>query len=126
MSEQTPSPLGDTFDRVRRNLKGLPDTVTAGPSTIETFTPLVELAETWIVSTVRQKERGDIIFLQIIDGSGGRRFVVPPDVADAIARQRDSLTTKNRRKGARQAVETRAARGIEPAFLKSRKRGVKS
>lgn len=106
--------LGDTFDRVRRQLNGLPDTVTAGPSTIETFTPLVELAETWIVSTVRQRERGDIIFLQIIDGNGGRRFVVPPAVADAIARQRETLVSKSRRKGARQAVETKRARGIDP------------
>jgi hypothetical protein len=127
-NEAKGSPLGDTYDRVARGLRGLPDTVKAGPATIETFTPVVELAETWIVTTVRsaaaaklgtnpesrkQRERGDVIFLQVISGAGGQRFILPPDVADAIARQRDALSAKNRTRAAR--VNVRAARAAQLA-----------
>jgi hypothetical protein len=114
--------LGDPFDRVRRNLNGLPDVVMAGPATVETFTPVLELAETWIVTTARQRDRGDVIFLQVISGNGGQRFIVPPKVADAISRQRDALSVKNRRKGARQAYETQVAAGNDPAARLARAR----
>jgi hypothetical protein len=133
MNEQPAvSPLGDAFDRTRRALADLPETVAAGPSTIETFTPVLELAETWIVTTIRssavarlgrktdtKRERGDVIFLQVISGSGGQRFVLPPDVADAISRQRDALSVKNRTRAARinvqAAQEAQRAAGINRA-----------
>lgn len=123
MNDQSNSPLGDEFDRTVRSLTGLPDTVQAGPSTIVTISPLINLAQTWIVQTYRQRERGDIILLQRIDGSGGQRFVVPPDVARAIAAQYDSLSKKNRKRGARQAYETRIAKGDDPAAALRRTRG---
>lgn len=115
MSEQERSALGDDFDRMMRQLDGLPDTVRTKPSThdVQTF---IGLAQSWIVTTFRRSERnnegqviktGDTIFVRFVDANGGHRFIIPPEVADAIARQRDSLTTKNRRKAARQAVETR-------------------
>ena len=50
------------------------------------------------------------------------RIAVPPAAADAVARQRDALTTKNRKKAAREQAQARKARGEQPAFLKIRKR----
>lgn len=125
-------PLGDAYDRVIRQLTGLPDTIATKPSTIATLTPIMNLAQTWIVQTYRQRDRGgdaakskDIIFLQYIDANGGKRFVIPPDVADAIARQRDALSTKNRSKSAKERAAERKAAGIAPGFMKNPNRGRK-
>lgn len=131
MRDEEVSPaLRDEFDNLVRRLTGLPDTVSTKPSTITTVTPLVSQVTTWIVQTYRRSERnengaivksGDIIFLQYIDASGGKRFMVPPDVADAIARQRDALGTKNRKRAARANAASRKARGIKPNFRKKEK-----
>lgn len=127
------SPLGDAYDRVIRQLTGLPDTIATKPSTIATLTPMLSLAQTWIVQTYRQRDRGgdtakskDVIFLQYIDAQGGKRFVIPPDVADAIARQRDALSAKNRSKSARERASERKAAGLAPAFTKNPNRGRKA
>lgn len=109
------NPLGDEYDRVARALRGLPDVVNTKPSTVTVLSPVLELAQTWIIETVRQTEKGDTIFLQYLGSSGSVRIVVPPAVADLIARQRDALATKNRRKGARKAYENRVAAGEDPA-----------
>lgn len=81
--------------------------------------------ETWIVTTVRTEE-GDTVFVQRVGAEGGSRFAVPPRVANAIAGQRDLLTTRSRRRGARRAVETKREAGIavgNPAALaKARRR----
>lgn len=109
MSNEQSMPLGDEYDRVARALDGLPDVVTSRPSTINVKSLLIGNAQQWIVVTTRQKDRGDYVFISYVDAQGGRRYVIPPEVIEAVVRQRDSLTTKNRKKGARQAVETRKA-----------------
>ena len=123
------SPLGDAFDQAARKFEDRPDTVRASAN-IRTISPL-GIVERWTIETYRHplpprkpgvgEVRGDTILLE--HGSGDRylRLVLPPEVTDAIARMRDSLTTKNRRRGAKRAVQTRAERGIEPAFLKHRR-----
>ena len=112
-------PLGDDFDRMIRTLTGLPDVINTKPSTVSTLTPILNLAQTWIIQTYRHPEQGDVVFLQFIAAGGSMRVVIPPDVAAVIARQRDALTTRNRRRGAQQAAATRQARGIKPTFTKS-------
>jgi hypothetical protein len=47
------------------------------------------------------------------------RLALPPKVAAAIARQRDSLTKQNRRKASKQAAQDRMDRGEAPAFLRA-------
>lgn len=130
MKDDIDNPLGDEFDRMMRRLTGLPDTIHTQPSNVTTITPLIGLSQTWIIQTYRRRDRGDgggrdttedIIFLQNISAAGSMRVVVPPAVANAIARQRDALTTKSRRIGAKQAVQTRADRGIKPTFKKKAK-----
>lgn len=117
--------LGDEFDRTVRHLNGLPDTVHTQPATKRTLTPILNLAQTWIVQTYRQKEIGDTILIEYGAGDGHFRIAIPPVVAELIARQRDALTDKNRRRGALQAVETRRALGIEPRFVKGGDRTAK-
>jgi hypothetical protein len=114
------SPLGDAYDQSARKLENRPDTVHATAS-IKTTSPL-GVVERWTIETYRhplppkknQKPgveiRGDTILLEHGSGSEYLRLVIPPDVSDAIARQRDSLTTKNRKRGAQRAVQTRSER----------------
>lgn len=89
-----------------RNGGDNPAAVAAKGSTL-TLTTLLGHTETWVVKTIRVDGR-DTSFLQRIDGQGGMRLVLPPEVVSAIARQRDTITSVMRRKGAKKAAETRA------------------
>jgi len=104
----------DTFDRVIGMLHDLPDVTTSRPSTVVSVTPMLGRAQTFIVQTYRQREVGDFIFVQHIDGSGGARFVIPPSASEAIARQRETLGLTVRRKVGRRVAEERKARGERP------------
>lgn len=112
--------LGDLFDRTIRSLRGLPDTISVQPSTIRAHSKVLELSQTFIVQTFRQKEQGDTVFIEYIGAEGSLRLALPPDVADVIARQRDALTSKSRKKAAKASAADRKARGIEPGFLKKK------
>lgn len=109
------------FDRILAGLDGLPDVTHAGPSTLRSVS-FIGTAQTFIVSTYRMREKGDTIFLETISSEGSLRLVIPPAVADAIARQRDSLTTKVRRKVGKASAEARKQRGELPGFMKEGKR----
>jgi len=113
--------LGSIYDRTFRALHGLPDVTSTKPSPIRTVHPVLEIAQTFIIQTVRHKERGDWIFMEYIGTEGSIRVALPPEVADCIARQRDALTTKNRKRAAKVEAARRKAQGIRPGFLKVRK-----
>lgn len=103
----------DDFDRHMGSLDGLPDVVRTKPTTLRTTSPLVGSAQTFIVQTVRRKDMGDTIFLEYVDRDGSKRIVIPANVADTIARQRDALGTMSRRKAARTIAQERKEQGIE-------------
>lgn len=119
--------MGDTsvdpFDRILGSLHGLPDITSTKPATIRTMTPLLGTSEMFIVQTYRQREQGDIIFLECVSRAGTVRLALPPQVADTIARQRDALTGKSRSRAAKANMEARMSRGEVPAFLKKKKGG---
>lgn len=108
----------DKFDRMIGALEGLPDVTKVAPSTIVALSPLIGESQTFIVQTFRQREVGDTIFLQYLDGTGSVRIAIPPAAADAIARQRDALTTKVRKRIGKDAAAARKARGELPGFMK--------
>lgn len=112
----------DVFDRLLGNMHGLPDVSSTKPTTIRTVTPLIGTSEVFIVQTYRQKEVGDTIFLEAVGKAGAVRLALPPQVADAIARQRDALTGKSRSRAARANMEARMQRGEVPGFMKGKKR----
>jgi hypothetical protein len=64
----------------------------------------------WIVETYRI-DGGELVFLQKNGAGGGERFVLPREITAALARQRDQVITKARKRAAKQAVETRRERG---------------
>lgn len=127
----------EAFDRELGQLHGLPGVTSTRQATVR-HVGLVE-SSTFIVQTYRQRDLAaedakakpsrDTIFLEYI-GAGGKAFrvVLPPGVAEVIARQRDQLGTINRRRGARAAVDTKRAAGIDPAaalrkFRKTKRSG---
>lgn len=122
MSDATRSALGDEFDRTVRSLTGLPDVISTKASTVRHVTPVLNQAQTFIVQTYRQAERGDTVLIEYVDANGSFRMVIPPGVADTIARQRDALTTKRRVQIGKQAAAERKAAGLAPAFQKKEKK----
>lgn len=106
-------------------MSGLPDVITTKATTVRALSKVLELAQTFIVQTYRQKETGDVIFIEYIGAEGSLRLALPSVVSDVIARQRDALTDKSRSKAAKVNALNRKARGIEPGFKKSNgKRGI--
>ena len=116
MEESTRS----NFDRILSGLHGLPDVTHTQPSTIRTV-DFIGTSQTFIICTYRMREQGDTIFLEIVSAEGSTRVVLPPQVADAIARQRDALTAKVRRKHGKRIAEERKARGEQPGFMRQKK-----
>jgi len=109
--DATNSRLGDAFDAAVRSLEGIPDVVNTKAATLRVVHPVLSIAQTFIVQTYRHPERGDTILIEYVGADGTWRLALPQAVADTIARQRDALVTKNRKRGARKAVETRRAKG---------------
>ena len=120
----TRSRLGDLFDRTLRALRGLPDVTETKPATKRAYSTVIELAQTFIVHTLRQSDGEskprDHCFLEYVDAEGSIRIVLPPEVCDTIARQRDALGSKNRKKAAKREAARRTAAGIKPGFLKTK------
>lgn len=108
------------YDRQLSGLHGLPEVASTKPSTLRAVSPFGLGTNVFIVQTFRQKEVGDTIFLEHGSEAGYVRIVIPPAVADAIARQRDQLTFKVRSRAGKQNAENRAALGIKPGFMKGK------
>lgn len=125
MSDNTSQSITrDKFDYMIGALHGLPDVVASAPTTIRTTVPIVGASVTFIIQTYRQRDSGDTIFVECVSGEGSLRLAIPPKVADAIARQRDAVTTKARRKAARQTAQDRKDRGELPGFMRNKVRAV--
>jgi hypothetical protein len=115
--------LGTIFDHTLRSLHGVPDVAHTKATTLRTMTPVLELAQTFIVQTYRARERGDYIFVEYVGTEGSARICLPPAVAEAIGRQREALTGKNRRAAARARAAADKAKKIKPGFLRVKKAG---
>ena len=63
--------------------------------------------------------------MQYVDDGGSVRIAIPPAAAEAIARQRDALTAKVRKRVGKEQAQARAARGEVPGFLRTKKGGTK-
>lgn len=104
------------FDRLMGALDGVPDSTRTKESVVR-YTPTWGVGSgtsTYIVQTIRRKEEGDYVFVECVRDGETVRLPLPPEVSEVIARQRDSLTTTNRRLGAKAAAAVRKARGDVP------------
>ena len=119
--DNSDSPTRTYFDRVLSGLHGIPDVTHTQPSTVRAV-DFIGTSQTFIITTYRMREQGDTIFLEMVSGEGSMRVVLPPQVADAIARQREALTVKVRRKIGKRIAEDRKARGEKFGFENSKPR----
>jgi hypothetical protein len=90
-------------DRLLAEYEGLPDALKTGTSTIRAV-PFIPTHPTslWVVQTLRVKDRGDFAFItRVSDPDGALQLVLPPQVTEVLARQRDQLTTRSRSKAAK-------------------------
>lgn len=125
MADQEYKTISD-FDRMMGALEGLPDIVNTKPSTIQ-VTTIIGVSNAYIVQTFRQRDgqgkdarTKDTVFLQVVSHEGTVRIVLPPEVSDTIARQREAVGTKTRKKTAKRLAQERKDAGIVPGFLRGR------
>jgi hypothetical protein len=117
----------DKFDRMMGSLDRVPTVAKSKAATVSAVTPLIGEVQTFIIQTYRQPpddeggKAGDFIFVQYMDADTHVRLCLPPGAADAIARQRDALTTKNRKRAAKLQAQQRKARGEVPGFMRKKK-----
>jgi hypothetical protein len=109
--------MPDAFDLRRDALLKQPAITETRPSVHRVSEPVLGTTRTFIVQTVRQPEVGDTIFLECFGRGMQARLVLPPKVAETIARQRDALGTAVRRRQGQRIAADLKARGERPAFL---------
>jgi hypothetical protein len=98
----------DQFSRRRRELADNPGAVhTTGAVT---RSDLYGNVEDWLLETFRV-DGVETVFMRVNDREGGRRLMLPPEVAGLLYRQREQLVAKGRKRAARQAVATKLAKG---------------
>lgn len=114
------------FDRMMGALEGLPDIVSTNPSTVQ-ITTIIGVSNLYAIQTFRQRDgegkdakTKDTLFLQIVSHEGTVRVVLPPEVCNVIARQRESVGTKTRKKAAKRVAQERKAAGIVPGFMRKK------
>ena len=108
------------FDRIRGGL--LDVALFTRPSTIQNVETITGKSETFIVQSCRFEDKGDYIFVQLVDDAGVIRIALPPKVANAIASQRESLTGIRRSSAAKRTARDRMDRGEVPGFMKAKKK----
>ena len=84
-----------SYDVLLDMLLHMPDSKTTKPTTKMTVMPLVGDVRTHVIRTNRSKEYGFVIFVEIADAEGLKRIALPDSVAQAIYRQRQSLTDRS-------------------------------
>ena len=83
------------FDHVLGLIDGLPGGSKTRPTTVIATMPLIGNAQTFVIQTFKDAERGFVIFLQMVDSEGRARFVIPNKVALALYRQHDALADRS-------------------------------
>ena len=104
----------EKFDRVMGKLTGLPDVKETRPSTVQDVTPIAGDVMTYIVQMMRTPDQGYVGFLQVVDGQGRARLILPHRLIERICQQRERLTDRS-------TPESRARRARARAAAKKRK-----
>jgi len=105
------------FDRIYGGL--LDVALKTSPSTIKNVQNLTGESETFIVQTLRHED-GDTICIEHLDASGVTRIALPPKVAAAIARQRESLTARRRSIASKASIQARIDAGEVLGFQRKK------
>lgn len=111
----------DPFDKMLSGLIGLPNGAHTKPSVVQHI-DFYGHTRTYIVQTVRTDETVTAFITQV-SADGAQRTMLPGEVLAVIDRQRESITTKLRRRHGKRIAEERKLAGIEPGFMKGKKKG---
>jgi hypothetical protein len=87
----------ESFDRVHGGLQhtALPGYRSTKPSTVVDTMPIIGTRTAYIVQSFRTEAHGFVISLEIMDARGPVRIILPNRVAQAIYRQRQSITDRS-------------------------------
>ena len=104
----------DPFDRQLAALVDLPDGAQTLPSMVQSQDYYGNVT-TFMVQTVRW-DKGNSVFVTLVNAQGSQRFVLPPDVTKLIARQADAITHKLRRQHGVRLAEVAKKAGRTATF----------
>lgn len=104
----------DAFDLALSNLTGHPDGAHTQPSVVQGM-DFYGNVTSFMIQTVKWAE-GVTVFVTQVNASGSARYILPPKVTMAIARQQDAVSLMVRRRHGRRLAETRKALGHAPTF----------
>jgi hypothetical protein len=107
----------DPFDKMLSGMIGLPNGAHTKPAVVQAI-DFYGNATTYIIQTVRTDE-SVTAFVTQVSAQGSVRTILPSAVLSVIDRQRDSITTKLRKRHGKRLAEERKAAGIQPGFMKS-------
>lgn len=110
----------DQFDKLLSRLMGLPNGAHTQPAVVQSI-DFYGNTTSFMIQTVRTDE-GATAFITQVNAQGSARYILPPKVLEALDRQRDALTTKIRRRHGKRIAEERKAAGLQPGFMKGRRR----
>jgi hypothetical protein len=114
MTDETRAP--DYYDRRLSDFTSMPEIGKTKLTPIRVTPPLaVGGSQLYTVQTFRT-DKGETLFLEVATQESHARIVLPPEVTRVLYRQRESLIAQARRRAARQAADTREAKGIVPTF----------
>lgn len=110
----------DPFDKLLSRLIGLPNGAHTQPTVVQSI-DFYGNTTSFMIQTVRTDE-GVTAFVTQVNAAGSQRYILPQNVLNTIERQRDSITTQLRRRHGRRQAEERKAKGIEPGFMKGKRK----
>lgn len=111
----------DQFDRTLSSMIGLPNGANTQPTVIQHI-DFYGNTTSYMVQTARTEEDGVVAFVTQVNAEGSVRYILPQVVLQTIDRQRDSITTQLRRRHGKRLAQERAAAGIQPGFMRGKKR----
>lgn len=124
-SPTTPAPAPGTYDRLLGSMDGLPGVSSTKSTTVAVVMPILGTSQTYIIRTFRSqaadmdgkpKPATFTVFLQFIEGERAVKIVLPAKVAEAILRQRESLTKTAMRRRGKEVMQARMDAGFKPNF----------
>jgi hypothetical protein len=102
----------DPFDRLLSSLIGLPNGAHTKPAVVQSI-DFYGNASTFIVQTVRTDETVTAFVTQV-SADGAQRTILPGAVLAVLDRQRESITTKLRRRNGKRIAEERRLAKVSP------------
>lgn len=111
----TAARAADPFDKMLSGLIGLPNGAHTKPAVVQHI-DFYGNATTFIVQTVRTDETVTAFVTQV-SSNGAVRSILPGAVLAVIDRQRESITTKLRRRNGKRIAEERKLAGKTPGFM---------